>query len=227
MRNLDLCSKKMKKNIQHTILEARSLSLSFEGKSLFNNFSLSVTEGEKVIISGISGSGKTTLMKCFLGLVRPDAGDLFMDGRRVDESSVWSIRTRIGYVPQEVNLGSGRVSDIILRPYRYRANSESSPGEEKVLWLLKQFKLPGEILRKDMGKLSGGEKQRIAVITAILLDRPIYLLDEITTALDPSSKKRVIDYFRKSKSTILAIAHDREFAAIADRTVRISVKRGR
>ncbi len=218
---------KIKKDLLQPVLEARNLSLSFEGKPLFYDFSLSVTAGEKVILTGISGSGKTTLMKCFLGLVRPDAGDLFINGKNVDESSVWSMRTRIGYVPQEIDPGPGRVSDIILRPYRYHANSESCPGEERILPLLKKFNLPADILRKEMGKLSGGEKQRIAVITAILLEREIYLLDEVTSALDPSGKRRVINYFKKSKSTLLAIAHDREFAAIGDRAVRIPVKRRR
>ncbi len=77
-----------------------------------------------------------------------------------------------------------------------------------------------------MSKLSGGEKQRIAIITALLLERPVYLLDEITSSLDPSGKGAVIDYFRKSKFTLLAAAHDREFAAIAHRRVKIPVRRG-
>jgi putative ABC transport system ATP-binding protein len=209
------------------VLEARNLSLSFDGKPLFHNFSLSIFQGEKVVLSGISGSGKTTLMKCFVGLVRPDAGELFINGTKIDESTVWDLRRRIGYVPQETHFGPGTVSDIIHRPYTYRANSDSFLNEEKLLSLLKQFKLTGDILKKETGKLSGGEKQRIAVITALLLERPLYLLDEITSALDPTSKRRMINYFKKSQSTIFAIAHDREFAAIADRRVRIPVKRRR
>lgn len=217
----------MKNQTDFPVLEARNLSISFDGKLLFENFSFSVSAGEKVILSGISGTGKTTLMKCFLGLVRPDRGDLSVNGRRIDELSVWNVRRQIGYVPQEIDLGQGRALDIILQPYKYRANSEECPNEEKVLSFLKRFKLPEDTLRKDTGRLSGGEKQRVALITAILLKRDIYLLDEVTSALDPSTKRRVINYFRNAKVTLLAAAHDRQFAAIGDRIVRVPVKRRR
>ncbi len=90
--------KKMKKNTEQPVLEARNISLSFDGNTLFRNFSLSVSAGEKVIIAGPSGSGKTTLMKCFMGFVRPDSGDLRINGKRIDECSVWKFRTLMGYV---------------------------------------------------------------------------------------------------------------------------------
>ena len=80
---------------------------------------------------------------------------------------------------------------------------------EKLNELLKYFELESDILEKEIERLSGGEKQRIAIINALLLEREIFLLDEISAALDKKLKIKTLDYFFKNKEyTILSISHD-------------------
>jgi putative ABC transport system ATP-binding protein len=207
------------------LLEVRDLAVSFKNKALIHNLSFCLKKGERISISGKSGSGKTTLLKCLMGFAHPDAGFIFVEGQVLDERSVWPLRQKIGYVPQEPDLGSQRVEDFLQHPFQFKANRNLRWDEARVRDLFELFHLEEELLEKKTPHLSGGEKQRIALISALLMERNLYLFDEITSALDDETRKIVIHYLRERKDlTLLFVTHDTEIKALSHKV--FSLKKG-
>ncbi len=204
-------------------LEIKSLHVHFLNKSIFKNFSLRVSPGEKVSLSGPSGSGKSTLMNCIMGFVRPQKGSVRIHGTLLDQNSVWALRRHLGFVPQEPRLGPGEVAGLLSRPFTYHSNRELKLDENHKKELFDIFQVEKGILQKNTTELSGGEKQRVTLISALLLKRSIYLLDEITSALDNINSARVIDYLKSQKDlTLLFSSHDEMILRASDRIVRLN-----
>ncbi len=196
------------------------LTLEYGTQALFRRFSLTVPAGQKVLLVGSSGSGKSSLVRCLLGFVTPQEGTIVIDGTILDGKTVWFLRRKIGYVSQEPQLGTGKVKDLIQLPFTYHANAHLKYDPSGQVRLFEQFRLGAALLDKDISELSGGEKQRVALVISLLLGRSIYLLDEATSALDAEAKTAVLDYFRQRPDlTVLMVSHDTAIAAIADRTV--------
>ncbi|NCO12424.1 ATP-binding cassette domain-containing protein, partial [Candidatus Pacearchaeota archaeon] len=122
------------------------------------------------------------------------------------------IRKQIAYVDQDVMMGEGHVQKIIAEYFSFAANSKIKFTPLELTELLERFDLEPVILTKDIGQLSGGEKQRLALVVALLLKRPVMVFDEVTSSLDPASKTIVIrELLKNSKSTLLIITHDEEW----------------
>jgi ABC-type multidrug transport system ATPase subunit len=203
-------------------LEARDLEIRFGEQVVLRGFSLSLGLGEKALLTGPSGCGKSTVLRCFLGFVVPGAGSIHIDGVELTADTVWRLRRRVAYVGQEPDLGTGTAAHAIERPLHYRANAGLRRNLDRIPELFEQFHLSRDLLRKDVGSLSGGEKQRIALVSAILLDRRIFLLDEVTSALDRVSKQAVADYLRgRQDATALIVAHDPEVFSFIHRVVEV------
>jgi putative ABC transport system ATP-binding protein len=123
-------------------------------------------------------------------------------------------------VPQEPDLSDMKAEGVLHECFDYKANHDSKGNLGNVPKLLERFGLPQEILKQQTRELSGGEKQRLVMIAAVLLDRPLILLDEASSALDPESGRLAIDYFRsRDDLSILAVSHDREWEGLADTVV--------
>jgi putative ABC transport system ATP-binding protein len=203
-------------------LKIHKLSLQLDGKVLFQNFNLEIAEGEKVLLKGPSGSGKSTLLRLILGFVQADTGDIHIDGQLLDQKSVWSLRQRMAFVPQELTIGSGTVKDFIQDVFDYRANRHLKYREEQILDLFKQFELEANQLEQDISQLSGGEKQRLGLIVALLLDRELYLLDEVTSAIDEALREKIIRYLaRLEGKTMVIVSHDRDWQEYGFREIDI------
>jgi putative ABC transport system ATP-binding protein len=203
-------------------LKIHKLSLQLDGKVLFQNFNLEIAEGEKVLLKGPSGSGKSTLLRLILGFVQADTGDIHIDGQLLDQKSVWSLRQRMAFVPQELTIGSGTVKDFIQDVFDYRANRHLKYREEQILDLFKQFELEANQLEQDISQLSGGEKQRLGLIVALLLDRELYLLDEVTSAIDEALRAKIIRYLaRLEGKTMVIVSHDRDWQEYGFREIDI------
>ena len=194
------------------IIEFKNLILSFGSKTIFDNFSLSIKPRQKVVIFGKSGTGKSTLLKLLLGFEQLDSGAISVAGKVLTPKTLSRIRTRIAYVDQDVMMGEGIVSAIIDEYFSFTANKPHRPNLEQLQQKLAHFELEPEILKKDIANLSGGERQRLALAVALLLKRPILVLDEITSSLDPVSKGIVIDkLLAETQTTMLIITHDQEW----------------
>lgn len=203
-------------------IEISDLGVAFGGQVVLENFRLEVAPGEKVVLAGASGSGKSTILKCVLGLAVPQRGTITVLGTPVDGSSIWSVRHNLAYVAQEPELGDGTVREVFNGPFAFRANAAERERLEQVPALLDRFNLPQSLLDKDVSALSGGEKQRVALISAIVLQRPVILLDEASSALDKANRQAMAEYFKQAAElTILAVAHDIDGATFAGRVVEI------
>jgi len=203
-------------------LEAVDVTVLYDGHAVLQDFSMSLGAGETALLTGPSGCGKSTVLRCLLGFVAPETGSVRLGGEPLTAETVWHLRRRLAYVGQEPELGAGTVSEVLERPFHYRANAGLRDNLKRVGALFERFALGRALLDKEAGDLSGGEKQRVALIAAILLDRPIFLLDEVTSALDRAGKENVADYFRsRDDATVLLVAHDPELFPFADRVVPV------
>lgn len=201
-------------------IEISDLTVRFDNRSIVENFSMRIEAGERVHLQGRSGSGKTTLLRCVLGFVAPEAGAVRIEGELLNGRSVWALRRRMAYVPQEPNFGTGSVREVFERPFHYHANAHLNSNLEQVEELMERFLLSGELLDKDVTTISGGEKQRVALITGVLLGRSIFLLDEPTSALDKAGKIAVGDYLKSREDiAVLFATHDADALGGADKSV--------
>ena len=195
-----------------SLIEFRHVSLRFANKRVLVDFNWQVKRGDKVVIFGKSGVGKSTLLRLLLGFQRPDSGQIFFNGRAVESKNIWQIRRRIAYVDQDVMLGQGKVIEVLGDYFSLQANRHLKFDLDKIISQLAALDLPKQILEQQIEKLSGGERQRLAISLALMLNRELLVFDEVTSALDPASKQKVIRaVLAVKKKTVLIVTHDREW----------------
>ncbi|MEJ2023712.1 MAG: ABC transporter ATP-binding protein [Deltaproteobacteria bacterium] len=208
-------------------IEMRNILVRFEGKTILSGFNMTLPFGEKVVLTGDSGLGKSTLLRCTLGFVLPTEGEIFIHGQQLLPESVWNLRKQIAYVPQEPDLGKGTLEEWFKAPFAYRANAALKGNLRRLPTLMERLSLSKDLLRMDASALSGGEKQRAAIIAALLLERNIFLLDEPTSALDGKNTDTVIGLLSKaSDASILAVSHDPRVLHMANQVITLSGKGG-
>ena len=213
------------------MIRARGIEVHPEGRVVLSGIDLDVAPGEMVAVLGPSGSGKTLLLHSLVGLRRPDSGEVLLQ-----EQSVWNAseavrhrlrRTVVGFLSQELSL-LGR-----LDPLRNVALPLLLSGSvpEAALEMAR-----GELSRLDLDvgfsgrarRLSRGERQRVALARATVMARPILVLDEPTSSLDPGSQARVMSRIRQKADenvAVLLTTHDRGVASQADRCYRVEAGR--
>jgi putative ABC transport system ATP-binding protein len=131
-------------------------------------------------------------------------------------------RTSIAYIGQEPFLGDGTVEDALLLPFNFKANSMHRPSRSTLIDTLELIGLPDAILSSTTDTISGGEKQRIAVARSLLLNKSVFCIDEVTSALDLDSAEKITSLFRNKPATILSVSHDSRWFNIADRYIEIN-----
>ena len=190
------------------ILEWKNLACRFGDRTVFRGFSGTLAEGERVRVMAPSGCGKTSFLMMALKLLAPAEGSLALDGKAYAGLSFAHLRRAIAAVPQEAELADEpTVRGVIEAPFGYRLNRGVRPSEAAVRAGLAAFALDPSILDRDPASLSGGEKQRIACLVALLLPRRVLLLDEPFSALDPDSARAVARAFADSGRAILYVTH--------------------
>jgi putative ABC transport system ATP-binding protein len=193
------------------LIKYKNIGISFGNKNILLGFNLSIKKNQKVLIRGKSGIGKTTLLKMLLGFTRPTEGTIYFQNQKINSETCWEARKKISYVSQDTDLGEGKIKNLLNEIFSYKINKEKL-DLNKVLAFMQELELEDDILEKNFQELSGGEKQRIGILISLLLNRDIYLLDEVTSALDGNLKKKVADYFLAQEDwTLLIISHDREW----------------
>lgn len=194
------------------LIQFKNINLSFDDKRVFKNFNLSVKEGEKVLLKAPSGKGKSTLFKLLLGFQKSDEGDILFKGKKLEKNTLKYFRRNIAYVSQDVDLRNEKVWNLIVEIFSYKHNTHIKINKEKLLEIAQYFSLPADVIEKEVSQLSGGERQRLGLIICILLDRQVWLLDEITSGLDKDMKEKVVDYVLKQDKTVLIISHDKTWS---------------
>lgn len=201
------------------------VTIAVRTKTILTDICFELRVGDKVVLHGPSGSGKSTLLKALLGLYPPSVGRILFDGRPLDRAVVREIRESAAYIGQEPVLGAETVREALLLPFRFKAHRGHEPGETSLRESLARLRLPVEILDRACQQVSGGEKQRIALARALLLRKSLYLLDEVTSALDAGSKAAVFEVFRDPGLTVLSVAHDPDWIAFCDVACRMDAGR--
>lgn len=182
-------------------------------KILLSDISFALGAGEKAVFRGRSGSGKSTLLKSMLGLYPLTQGAIVFQGQPLNPATVRTIRTSAAYIGQEPVLGGETVREALLLPFRFKAHRGHEPAEPRLIERLNALHLSADILNQACNRVSGGEKQRIALARALLLGKSLYLLDEVTSALDAESKQAVFEVLADPGFTVLSVAHDPDWIA--------------
>ena len=187
--------------------------------------SLSVAQGEVVVILGPSGCGKSTLLRTINGLEPVQSGNFIIEGEQIDQNfKEWRrIRQKIGMVFQSYELFDhlSVLHNIILGPMKV----QNVPKEEAIALAREWLKIVGLADKENSypKELSGGQKQRIAIVRSLVMKPKIMLFDEVTAALDPEIVREVLDVMlnlAKEGQTMLIVTHEMGFArAVADRIV--------
>lgn len=204
------------------LLDIQKLSVNYDGKTILSDFNFSVSKGEKILIKGKSGIGKSTLFRMIMGFGKYDSGDISLEGVSVDASNIWDIRKKVAYVSQDTDIAEGKVNDLVDEVFSFKAN-KSNDGRGDIEKILYELSLSPNILNKEYTKLSGGEKQRVVLVLALLSGKDIFLLDEVTAELDADLKETVVGiFFDNPQWTVLAISHDREWESKAIKIIDFS-----
>lgn len=197
---------------QKPLIEFRNIYLKFEEQTVLNGFNFKIYPQDKVVITGPSGIGKSSLFYLLLGLKQPQAGKIFLNGKQVTAKNIQILRSQIAYLDQDVSLGSGTVKEAINEYFSFKINKNCELDQNRLEKLLSELSLNKKILTKSSSQLSGGERQRLGLIIALLLNRPIFLLDEVDSSLDTQLVKDVRSKLLSlTEKTIILITHDLEW----------------
>ena len=160
------------------LLEFKNVSYVYDDKSILKNVSFGINTGDFISVVGQSGSGKSTLLRLCSDLISPTEGEIIFNGKTYSQYPPTDLRKSIAYCFQSPYLFGSSVLDNVKFPYIIR---NMKPDIEKIETWFAMFNMTGDYLQRDVKNLSGGEKQRIALIRSILFMPEILLLDEITS----------------------------------------------
>ena len=207
-------------------LEVRGVSKSFDGKTILEDISITLREGELVCLLGVSGGGKTTLFNVISGLVTPDAGSVYLNG-----ADITGKPGRISYMLQkDLLLPYRTIQDNVALPLVLRG-MKKSVARQKAAALFEQFGLEGTQSLYP-AQLSGGMRQRAALLRTYLFSQDVALLDEPFSALDTLTKGAIhrwyLDVMERIKLSTLFITHDIDEAILlSDRIYLLTGQPGR
>lgn len=198
------------------MLEVKNIIKSFDKKQILNNINFKIENGEKVIIIGPSGSGKSTFLRCLNFLETIDGGEITFEGKQINEKiNLDEYRQNIGMVFQSFNLFNHLTvkENIMLAPVTLKLKNKED-AEKIAKELLKEINLSSKA-NKYPNQLSGGEKQRVAIVRALAMNPKVMLFDEPTSALDPEMVGEVLNLMKdlaNNGMTMIIVTHEMEFA---------------
>lgn len=196
---------------------------------IYNNLNIVISKGSKMGIIGASGSGKTSLINMLLRLYPATSGNILIDGIDIYNWDLYAYRSLFAYVPQEVRLFSGSIKENLLYGNKHITDTElidaciKSQCHEFIISLPDGY----DTIIGDNGiTLSGGQKQRIAIARAILRNAQIFILDEITSAIDTETEKMITIQMLEglSDKTIIVLSHKHELISKMDSVYRVENK---
>ena len=209
------------------MIEVKNLCKSFGDLQVLKGISETINDREVVCVIGPSGSGKSTFLRCLNLLEDPSGGEVFLDGKKINDSDVDidEIREKLGMVFQGFNLFPHMtvLDNLTLAPIKVKG-MEKAAAEEKARKLLETVGLADKA-EKYPASLSGGQKQRVAIARALAMDPEIMLFDEPTSALDPEMVGEVLNVMKnlaENGMTMVIVTHEMGFAReVADRVLFI------
>ncbi|MBT2225802.1 ABC transporter ATP-binding protein [Nonomuraea sp. NEAU-A123] len=197
-----------------TILETRSVGFAYRGGApVLSDVSVAVSPGRNLALVGESGAGKTTLLRLLLGLARPSSGEVLFDGRslRPDREFRRSVQP-VFQDPYSSLDPRQRVDRIVSEPLRAMRIGARDEIGDRVAQTLRAVGLPADAARRYPHEFSGGQRQRIAIARAIVCEPRILLADEPVSALDVTTRVRLVELLRELNTardlTVVMVSHD-------------------
>jgi phospholipid/cholesterol/gamma-HCH transport system ATP-binding protein len=207
------------------LISFRNLQKSFSGKPVLRGVSLEVERGEVLFIIGTSGVGKSVTIKHLVGLLRPDDGEIWLDGERVevlDERGLYDVRKKCAMVFQHATLfDSMTLLENVALPLRKHRRLSERDAEREALRYLEMVHMQN-FAHSYPAELGDGTRKRAAIARALTVGPEYVLFDEPTTGLDPVSARRIDKLIREladeQKMTSIVVSHDvTSIFGIADR----------
>lgn len=211
------------------MIEIVHLKKSFDDKPVLRDVNLSIQQGKITVIIGRSGCGKSVLLKLILGLIKPDGGEIFVEGQEVtgmNQEEIYKMRRKFGMLFQNAALfDSMTVEENMALPLVEHSDLAYGEIKKRVHEKLNMVGLPG-IENLKPAELSGGMKKRVGLARALMMEPEIVLYDEPTTGLDPIMSdvidNVVIGFNKNLGITSVVVTHDmKSVYKIADRVAMI------
>ena len=192
------------------LVEINNVDFSYNGDTVLEDINLDVRQGDFIAMIGPNGGGKTTLLKLMLGLLKPDAGTI-----RVNGDSPRKASSCIGYVPQDVHINSRfpiSALDVVLMGKldpKKRWARKTAANRREALDTLEQLEMAAHA-EKKIGELSGGQRQRVFIARALVTRPKLLLLDEPTASIDTRGQAEFFKLLEKlnQEITIVVVSHD-------------------
>jgi ABC-type multidrug transport system fused ATPase/permease subunit len=206
-------------------IEFRDVSFAYPGRpALMEHFNLRIEAGETIALTGPNGAGKSTLVHLLMRFMEPASGQIMIDGERIDEVELGSLRRQIGLVAQHTMLLNGTVAENIAygNPLATRAEMEKAAKAARADQFIEKLPEGYDTVIGDQGvKLSGGQRQRLSLARTLLKNPPILILDEATAMFDPEGEAGFIAESAEllKERTVILITHRPASLALADRVV--------
>ncbi|MEK6480947.1 ABC transporter ATP-binding protein [Catalinimonas sp. 4WD22] len=185
------------------MITIKKLYKSFGPNQVLKGVDLDISSGGIFAILGPNGSGKTTLIKSLLGLVHPDEGEIYLDGKKIRKE--WLYRQKIAYLPQIARFPENlKVQELISMVKDIRQQQAVYEAE-----IIEAFELES-FLDKKLRSLSGGTRQKVNILLSLMFDNPVIILDEPTVGLDPVAMIRLKEMIlreREAGKTIILTTH--------------------
>jgi len=190
------------------MIKISDITYGYEDKKIFKNFNLSIKKGEFLMVLGKNGSGKSTLAKLISGIDLPTTGKILIDDLDTGTDDIWEIRKKLGVIfqnPEDQFVGSTVLEEMTFILENY-------DGKNIDLKINKALISVGLMHKKNesINNLSGGQKQKLALASALLLKPKVLVLDEVSAMLDPRSRKELLMLLKKMNKggvTIVYITH--------------------
>lgn len=210
-------------------ISMRNIHFGFGEKKVLQNFDLEIDHGKTYCLVGSSGSGKTTTLRLMNGLLRPQSGDIYIDGKKFDFSMAERWRRSMGYSIQGSGLFPHLNIEENLSIIARKEKWSSIDIKKRIEELCELISLPSDtqFLKKKPRQISGGQQQRIGIARALFLKPSIMLMDEPFSALDPITRSDLQKEFLKLQShlqmTIVLVTHDLpEAFSMADQMILLN-----
>lgn len=223
--------KNQPKNVNFKSLKFDNLYFNYEKskKNILQGFNFSIKSGEKVGVFGESGSGKSTFIKILCGLIKPNNGDIYFNGNKLDYDKFSNLKIRIGYVKQDFFLlDSTVVENIAFGEEKEEFNEHlflSSVRAAEIENTINTLDLKENTMIGEFGKsLSGGQRQRIAIARALYLNSDILVFDEATSGLDETTEKKVLENIHSypNNPAIIMVTHRKSTLNFCDKVYEIN-----
>lgn len=204
------------------IISLNRVAYQINNRRILSDISLDIYEGDRIAIVGPSGSGKSTLLKLIGSLLSPSDGDILFKGNDLKQSNPIDYRQEVSYFFQNAVLFDETVRDNLTFPSMIR---NEAFDEVAAIAGLEKVSLSADYLDKFIHELSGGEKQRIALVRNLIYMPRVLLLDEVTSSLDQVNRDIILNYVRQlnqeAGTTLLWITHNNDDPQYFNRVLKV------